>query len=261
MHSKCGDISNRRSVMLTSTQLKPQILYVASTANILTDALILVTPIPMLWNLEVSKSRKLSLSLLLFPGVFVISAAVVRVVMSLQAQPSALNINRWGVRETLAGIIAVNIPILRPMLRRSFWMRGPMMTDRSKTPDAAFGSRRTPRKWTTQSSSSAHIQSFDPERQTNVMFRDKQGVAIEMADHSSECSSNPSQRRSDSEEFIIQRPQAPPRHDPVAGNNGVLVETTFGNTVEYQHEDFRPVVPRGLGQEDLNYVRSVSHNN
>lgn len=212
----------------------------------------------MLWNLEVSRSRKLSLSLLLFPGVFVIAAAVVRVVMSLQASPSALNINRWGVRETLAGIIAVNIPILRPMLRRSFWTRGPMMSDRSKTPDATFGSRRTPRKWTL-SSSSAHVDSFDPERQRDVHLRDKSGVVIEMTDHSSECSSNPSQRRSDSEEFIIQRPQAPSRQER-AGNGGVLVETTFGNTVEYQHEDFRPVVPRGLGQEDLNYVRSVSHN-
>jgi len=218
--------------------------------------MIMVTPIPMLWNLEVSRSRKFSLSLLLFPGVFVIAAAVIRVVMSLQVSPSALNINRWGVRETLAGIIAVNIPILRPMLRGSFWRRGPMMSTRSKTPDATYGSRRTPRKWTL--SSSAHIDSFDPERQKDI--RDKSGVVIEMTDHSSECSSNPSQRRSDSEEFIIARPQATSRQD-YTGNSGVLVETTFGNTVEYQEEDFRPVVPRVLGQEDLNYVRSVSHNN
>ena len=136
-----------------------------------------------------------------------------------------------------------------------------MTTDRSKTPDASatFGSRRTPRGWTL--SSSAHARSFDPERQGNVEFRDKSGVVIEMSDHTSECSSNPSQRRSDSEEFIMQRPQAPPRQDHTAGSGGVLVETTFGNTVEYSHEDFRPVVPRGLGQEDLNYVRSVSHKN
>lgn len=248
--------------MLTRNQFKPQILYATAPINIFTDVLILVTPIPMLWNLEVSRGRKFSLSLLLFPGVFVIAAAVVRVVMSLQASPSAVNINRWGVRETLAGIIAVNIPILRPMLRRSFWRRGAISTDRSKTPDASatFGSRRTPRGWTL-SSNSAHVRSFDPERQGNVAFRDKSGVVIEMTDHTSECSSNPSQRRSDSEEFIIQRPQAPPRQDHPAGKGGVLIETTFGNTVEYNHEDFRPVVPRGLGQEDLNYVRSVSHNN
>lgn len=248
--------------MLTWDQFKPQILYATAPANIITDIFILVTPIPMLWNLGVSRSRKFTLSLLLFPGVFVIAAAVVRVVMSLQASPSAVNINRWGVRETLAGIIAVNIPILRPILRRSFWRRGAMTTDRSKTPDASatFGSRRVPRGWTL-TSSSAHVHSFDPERQGNVEFRDKSGVVIEMTDHTSECSSNPSQRRSDSEEFIIQRPQAPPRQNHTAGSGGVLVETTFGNTVEYNHEDFRPVVPRGLGQEDLTYVRSVSHKN
>jgi hypothetical protein len=218
----------------------------------------MVTPIPMLWNLEVSRRRKFYLSLLLFPGVFVIAAAVIRVVMSLQAVPSALNINRWGVRETLAGVVAVNIPILRPMLRISFWTRGPMISDRSKTPDATFGSRRTPRGWTL-SSKSAHLDSFDPERQRDIPLQDKSGAVVEMTDHGSECSSNPSQRRSDSEEFIIQRPQALSRQDR-SGNSGVLVETTFGNTVEYQHEDFRPVVPRGLVQEDLNYVRSVSHN-
>lgn len=212
----------------------------------------------MLWSLEVSRRRKIGLSLLLFPGVFVIAAAVIRVVMSLQATPSALNINRWGVRETLAGIIAVNVPILRPMLRKTFWTRGPLISDHSKTPDATFASRRTPRKWTLSSSSITHID-FDPERQREYGVRNKTGVGIEMTDHSSECSSNPSQRRSDSEEFIIPRAQALSRQDR-AGNNGVLVETTFGNSVEYHHDNHRPVVPGGFGQEDLNYVRSVSHN-
>jgi hypothetical protein len=32
----------------------------------------------------------------------------------LVAHPSALTINSWGVRETIAGIISVNIPIIRP---------------------------------------------------------------------------------------------------------------------------------------------------
>lgn len=41
--------------------------------------------------------------------------------MTLKAHPSALTINRWGVRETIAGILAVNIPILRPLFTKPFW--------------------------------------------------------------------------------------------------------------------------------------------
>jgi hypothetical protein len=51
----------------------------------------------------------------------VITAAIIRVVLTLGAHPSALNVNRWGVRETIVGIITVNIPILRPIISKSFW--------------------------------------------------------------------------------------------------------------------------------------------
>lgn len=59
--------------------------------------------------------------ILLSSGAFVIAAAIIRVVLTLSASPSALTINGWGVRETIVGIITVNIPVLRPMFRRSFW--------------------------------------------------------------------------------------------------------------------------------------------
>lgn len=60
------------------------------------------------------RKRKVGLALLLFPGVFVIAAALTRCIMSLSVNPNALNINRWGGRETVAGIVAVNPPILKP---------------------------------------------------------------------------------------------------------------------------------------------------
>lgn len=93
---------------------KPQNFYVVSILNIITDSAILCVPMPMIWMLRVDWKRKAGLSLLLFPGVFVITAALIRIVMSLSANPSALNVNRWGVRETVAGIVCVNLPILRP---------------------------------------------------------------------------------------------------------------------------------------------------
>ncbi|KAF4468117.1 integral membrane [Fusarium albosuccineum] len=68
---------------------------------------------------------KLVIGLLLSSGLFVISAAIIRASLTLSSNPSAITINSWGVRETIVGIITVNIPILRPMFSKSFWTMQP----------------------------------------------------------------------------------------------------------------------------------------
>ena len=100
---------------------KMQNFYVSTVLNVLTDAAILAIPVPLLWALQVPKRQKMVLVLLLCSGMFVIAAALIRITMTLVGSPSALNINRWGVRETIAGIIAVNIPIIRPVFSKAFW--------------------------------------------------------------------------------------------------------------------------------------------
>lgn len=182
--------------------------------------------------------------------------------MTLEASPSALVINRWGVRETVAGIIAVNLPILRPMLRTAFWTGGDMLSARSRGHETTLGgSGSKSRNWTLSTSSqrSRRGQPYstfdpDPERQRDVGVKNKGDTVIELTDQLSEHSNASAQSRTDSEEFIIQRAQAPPRQD------GVRIETTFVSSVEFCQEDFRPTVPRGLGRDDSNYVTSVSHN-
>ncbi|KAL1633272.1 hypothetical protein SLS58_011138 [Diplodia intermedia] len=103
---------------------KTQNLLVTVVLNVITDAAILVIPIPMLWRLKVAMSRKLAIAALLSSGVFVIGAAITRAALTLGEAPSALNINRWGVRETIVGIVAVQLPLLRPLFVRDFWRRG-----------------------------------------------------------------------------------------------------------------------------------------
>jgi hypothetical protein len=85
--------------------------------------MILAIPIPMLWKLQVRLSKKLVIGALLCSGLFVIAAAIIRAVLTLGSTPSGLNINRWGVRETIVGLITVNAPILRPLFNKSFWSR------------------------------------------------------------------------------------------------------------------------------------------
>jgi hypothetical protein len=250
-----------RTTLIHSVQFKPQILYVTSAANVLTDALILITPIPMLWNLRAGRRRKMGLSLLLFPGVFVIAAALIRVIMSLQASPNALNINRWGVRETLAGIIAVNIPILRPMLLKAFWVPGDMSSEGESRSKSAFGNRSNPKKWTISSSSGLsrrgqqHLSSNNHELQDDVEMGSKNNTVMEISDQLSQCSNHSA---ADSDDFIIQRPPGMLRNQK-QGKDGVMVETSFSSTVEYSHKEFRPAPHGGIPQDDQNYVRSVTH--
>ena len=104
-----------------SCTFKPQNFYVGAILNVVTDVIMLAIPVPMLWGLQIKLSKKIAIALFICSGTFVIAAAIVRAALTLGSAPSGLNINRWGVRETIVGIITVNLPILRPMFRRSFW--------------------------------------------------------------------------------------------------------------------------------------------
>ncbi|KAK0387016.1 hypothetical protein NLU13_5330 [Sarocladium strictum] len=93
--------------------------------NVLTDAALMAIPVPILWNLRVSRRRKIAVSILLLSGVFVISTAVVRAVATIGGRPSVININRWGFRETTIGLAAVSAPIICPIFTEAFWRGGP----------------------------------------------------------------------------------------------------------------------------------------
>lgn len=77
----------------------------------------------VIWLLT-SPSRKLVLSIFLSSGIFVISASIIRTGITLTGNPSSFLVNSWGVRETFVGIVAVNLAIFAPILRRAFWSHG-----------------------------------------------------------------------------------------------------------------------------------------
>lgn len=103
---------------------RPQNFLAVAIPNIITDAAILSVPVPMLWQLKVPLKKKITIGIILSSGLFVIAAAIIRTVLSLDAAPSAANINGWGVRETFIGIFTINVPILRPLFSRAFWRSG-----------------------------------------------------------------------------------------------------------------------------------------
>lgn len=83
--------------------------------------MIFCIPLPLLWTLQVPLKKKIVIGILLSSGAFVIAAAIIRVVLTTSDNPSALSINGWGVRETIVGILTVNIPVLRPIFNKEFW--------------------------------------------------------------------------------------------------------------------------------------------
>ncbi|GIZ44002.1 hypothetical protein CKM354_000721100 [Cercospora kikuchii] len=115
-------------------EVRIQNFYVCTVLNVITDAALLAVPIPLLWKLKIPLRKKITIGLLLSSGIFVITAALTRIVMTLKANPSATVINRWGVRETIAGIIAVNAPILQPMCKKSFYRKGFRTSNGSSNP-------------------------------------------------------------------------------------------------------------------------------
>ncbi|KAH6976680.1 hypothetical protein EDB80DRAFT_593995, partial [Ilyonectria destructans] len=62
--------------------------------NVVSDAVILSVPVPILWNLRISPLRKLAVIVLLCSGLLVISTAIMRAVQTLGGTPSVININR-----------------------------------------------------------------------------------------------------------------------------------------------------------------------
>lgn len=94
-----------------------------------------------MWKLKIPLKKKIVIGVIMSSGLFVITAAIIRAVLSLDTTPSAANINRWGVRETIIGIIAVNVPALRPLATRAFWTWGPY------DPTAGSSHRSEPRSY------------------------------------------------------------------------------------------------------------------
>ncbi|KKY19663.1 putative mg2+ transporter zinc transport protein [Diplodia seriata] len=102
---------------------RPQNIGVVAAFNIATDGALLSVPLPLLWRLQVPARQKCVVAAFLLTGVFVVAAAVVRVVVTLGSDPSTTTVNLWGVRETIVALVCVNVPVLRPLFVRRFWSR------------------------------------------------------------------------------------------------------------------------------------------
>ncbi|KAF4989001.1 hypothetical protein FDECE_14855 [Fusarium decemcellulare] len=101
-------------------------LYVAVlTMNLITDTLIVIIPLPVIFQARMPILKKLGMMLLLSAGVFIMVAAILRVYMSFTSKSGAAPAF-WACREATVACFVVNAPPLVPMFRKSFWQKGPI---------------------------------------------------------------------------------------------------------------------------------------
>ncbi|PVH98901.1 hypothetical protein DM02DRAFT_565534 [Periconia macrospinosa] len=93
--------------------------------NILTDVLLLLIPLPIIWTIiKLDTKRKIGLCVMFSSGIFLIIATILRTINAQgNAGQNAVAI-LWSNREAMIAVITINIPALRPLASTRFWRRG-----------------------------------------------------------------------------------------------------------------------------------------
>ncbi|KAK3170138.1 hypothetical protein OEA41_009524 [Lepraria neglecta] len=97
--------------------------YGITAANIATDIIVLVLPIPWLWNLQMRTSKKLALSGIFVLGSFVCIAGIVRIPLLLELKEydvtwTITNAGIWINVECNIGIVSACLPVMWPLIKR-----------------------------------------------------------------------------------------------------------------------------------------------
>ncbi|KAF2970620.1 hypothetical protein GQX73_g2977 [Xylaria multiplex] len=108
------------------TCINQNAFYLASAIiNVFGDIAVLSLPLPIIWGLQASRSRKWSLSFLFLLGAFVVVASIFRIVAVTQIDPHDFSFTNvggglWSTVEVEVGFICANLPAVRPLLFKWF---------------------------------------------------------------------------------------------------------------------------------------------
>ncbi|KAI1773585.1 hypothetical protein F4818DRAFT_423121 [Hypoxylon cercidicola] len=100
--------------------------YLASAIiNVVGDVAVLALPLPIVWRLHTSRSKKLSLSFLFLLGAFVCVASIFRIVGVYEIDATDFTYSNfsgglWSTVEVEIGFICANLPAIRPIVFKWF---------------------------------------------------------------------------------------------------------------------------------------------
>ncbi|KAI9735112.1 MAG: hypothetical protein M1834_001700 [Cirrosporium novae-zelandiae] len=104
-----------------------------ATLNIITDIGILAIPLPLIFQVKIPFHRKLIIALLLCSGIFVICAALLRAVLSIQAIHKVTIAALWAARETFVSAVATSLPAIKPLFTHARWIKSWKSNSNSNT--------------------------------------------------------------------------------------------------------------------------------
>ncbi|KAI1389371.1 uncharacterized protein F4822DRAFT_198577 [Hypoxylon trugodes] len=93
--------------------------------NVIGDVAVLVLPLPVVWKLNTSRSKKWSLSFLFLLGAFVCVASIFRIIGVYEIDPTDFTFSNvsgglWSTVEVEIGFICANLPAVRPIVFKWF---------------------------------------------------------------------------------------------------------------------------------------------
>ncbi|KAH7319003.1 hypothetical protein BKA65DRAFT_541191 [Rhexocercosporidium sp. MPI-PUGE-AT-0058] len=99
------------------------LFFALSTFNVITDILLCILPIPLLWSLKMPKAQRAVLCLLFCMGTFASVASILRITHldhldSLDISFKTVEPMNWSIVEADVGIICVALSALRPLVKR-----------------------------------------------------------------------------------------------------------------------------------------------
>lgn len=105
--------------------------------NAVTDLIIVLLPMPLVWGLKMATRRKIELTIIFALGFLVCTVAIVRLVMYAQVRPDdytrgILKVTIVTVLEPLLGVITACLPLYRPSLKKvTAYMKPPKAETRN----------------------------------------------------------------------------------------------------------------------------------
>ncbi|KAI9886879.1 MAG: hypothetical protein M1823_001315 [Watsoniomyces obsoletus] len=99
----------------------PIFLLLGAVFNIVSDIVIVLLPLPIVWNLQVTRRQKIALTSVFLLGGFVCVASIVRVpylwMLTTSGDPTWYSVNAaiWTMVEVDLGIVCACLPVMRPL--------------------------------------------------------------------------------------------------------------------------------------------------
>ncbi|KAI5928374.1 hypothetical protein F4810DRAFT_1123 [Camillea tinctor] len=123
---QCTPVENFWDHDVPGTCIDQNAFYLASAIiNVVGDVAVLALPLPVVWRLQTSRSKKWSLSFLFLLGAFVCVASIFRIIAVTQIDPDDFTFTNvggglWSTVEVEVGFICANLPAIRPLVFRWF---------------------------------------------------------------------------------------------------------------------------------------------